>query len=203
MRPSCHHSAVRARLSAFAVQLAKALGAAHVTGVCSTAKMPLVCSLGADQVVDYTKDDFADAGTRYDLILDTAGNRPLHMLRRALTPTGTLVIVGGEGGGDWTGGFERWLRAALLSPFVGQQLKGLMAVEGQSDLRILTEIIEAGSVTPVIDRSYALAEAPAAIQYVHEGRAHGKVVVMVGGSAPRSESRAIHRRLPGQRPACY
>jgi NADPH:quinone reductase-like Zn-dependent oxidoreductase len=165
-------------VGAYAVQLAKAFGA-HVTGVCSTTKVDLVRSIGADHVIDYTRDDFADAGKRYDLILDIAGNRPLSVLRRALAPRGTLVVVGGEGGGPWTGGIGRSLRAPLLSLFVGQQLKGLMSVERQGDLRILAQMIEAGTVTPVIDKTYALADAPAAIEYVHEGLARGKVVVTV------------------------
>ncbi|MEO5779724.1 NAD(P)-dependent alcohol dehydrogenase [Arthrobacter sp. PAMC25284] len=163
-------------VGAYAVQLAKAFGA-RVTGVCSTAKTDLVRSIGADHVIDYQREDFAGGGQQYDLILDTAGNRPLPVLRCALKPTGTLVIVGGEGGGRWTGGFERALRAAVLSLFVGQKLKGLIAAERAADLRFLAGFIEAGQVTPIIDKSYALADAPAAIQYVHEGRARGKVVI--------------------------
>ncbi len=162
----------------YAVQLAKAFGA-HVTGVCSTAKLELVRSVGADHVIDYKHDDFADGRNQYDLILDTAGNRPLFVLRRALKPHGTLVIVGGEGGGKWTGGFGRSLRAPALSLFVGQKLKGLLAVERAEDLRTLAELIEAGTVKPVIDRTFSLGDAPAAIQYLHEGRARGKVVVTV------------------------
>ncbi|MCB5274970.1 Zinc-type alcohol dehydrogenase-like protein [Arthrobacter sp. SO5] len=165
-------------VGAYAVQLAKAFGA-EVTGVCSTAKMDLVRRIGADHVIDYKHDDFADGARQFDLILDTAGNRRLSVLRRALKPRGTLVIVGGEGGGRWTGGFGRSLRAAMLSPFVGQQLKGLIAVERAADLRFLTGLIEAGTVTPVIDKSYPLGEAAAAIEYVHEGRARGKVVITV------------------------
>lgn len=160
----------------YAVQLAKAFGA-HVTGVCSTGKTDLVRSIGADDVIDYRREDFADAGKQYDLILDTAGNRPLSVLRRALKPRGTLVIVGGEGGGKWTGGFERALRAAALSPFVGQQLKGLIASERAEDLRFLTGLIEAGKVRPVIDRTYALADAPAAIGHLRDGSARGKIVI--------------------------
>lgn len=160
----------------YAVQLAKAFGA-HVTGVCSTGKTDLVRSIGADDVIDYRREDFADAGKQYDLILDTAGNRPLSVLRRALKPRGTLVIVGGEGGGKWTGGFERALRAAALSPFVGQQLKGLIASERTEDLRFLTGLIEAGKVRPVIDRTYALADAPAAIGHLRDGSARGKIVI--------------------------
>ena len=161
----------------FAVQLAKTFGAA-VTGVCSTTKLELVRSIGADQVIDYTRQDFADGAQSYDLIVDTAGNRPLWQLRRALSPTGTLVIVGGEGGGRWLGGFDRQiLRAPVLSLFVSQTLRPLMAKEGEADLRLLTELIETGKLTPVVDRTYPLSEAPEAIRYVSRGLARGKVVV--------------------------
>jgi NADPH:quinone reductase-like Zn-dependent oxidoreductase len=162
----------------FAVQLAKVFGA-HVTGVCSTTKVDLVRSLGADQVIDYTREDFADGGQRYDLILDTAGRRSLSHLRRALTPKGTLVIVGGEGGGRLTGGFERQLRAALLSPFVGQRLRAVMSTERQEDLRYLKDVIEAGEVTPVISKTYPLAEAAKALRDADEGHGRGKTVITV------------------------
>jgi NADPH:quinone reductase-like Zn-dependent oxidoreductase len=162
----------------FAVQLAKAFGA-HVTGVCSTAKTDLVRSIGADDVVDYTRDDFADAGRRHDLILDTAGLRSLSHLRRALTPRGTLVIVGGEGEGRWLGGTDRVLRALVLAPFIRQRLCGLFSTQRQEDLRLLAELIEAGKVTPIIDRTYALDEVPEAVRHLAEGRARGKVVVTV------------------------
>ncbi len=162
----------------FAVQLAKAFGA-QVTGVCSTAKTDLVRSIGADHVIDYKHDDFADGSRQYDLIVDIAGNRPLSVLRRALAPKGTLAIVGGEGGGRLTGGFERSIGAGLLSAFVGQQLKGVMSVERAEDLRFLTGLIEAGAVTPVIGKCYALADAPAAIQDLRDGRVRGKAVVTV------------------------
>jgi NADPH:quinone reductase-like Zn-dependent oxidoreductase len=162
----------------FAVQLAKMFGA-HVTGVCSTPKVDLVRSLGADEVIDYTREDFADGDRRYDLILDTAGRRSLSNLRRALTPRGTLVIVGGEGGGRLTGGFERQLRAALLSPFVGQQLRPLSSAERQEDLLFLKEVIEAGKVTPVISRTYPLAEAAKAVSDADEGHGRGKTVITV------------------------
>jgi len=162
----------------FAVQLAKAFGA-HVTGVCSTAKTDLVRSIGADDVVDYTRDDLAGQARRYDLVLDTAGNRPLSYLRRALTPRGTLVIIGGEGGGRWLGGADRMLRALVLSPFVGQKLRGLLATERQEDLQSLRELIEAGQVTPVIDRTYPLDQAADAIRYLEQRRARGKVVITV------------------------
>jgi NADPH:quinone reductase-like Zn-dependent oxidoreductase len=161
----------------FAVQLAKAFGA-EVTGVCSTAKVDLVGSIGADHVIDRTREDFADGARRFDLILDTAGRRSLSDLRRALTLRGTLVIVGGEGGDRWQGGFDRqMLRAPLISLFVGQTLQALNANVQTKDLDVLRRLIEAGKVMPVIDRTYPLAEAPEAIRYMHEGRARGKVVV--------------------------
>jgi len=162
----------------FAVQLAKSFGA-EVTGVCSTTKVDLVRSIGADDVIDYTRDDFADGARRYDLILDCAGNRSLSHLRRAITPKGTLVIVGGEGGGRWFGGVERLLGALILSPFVGQKLHGLLAKVRKEDLPFLRELIEAGKVTPVIDRTYPLSEASDAIRYQQEGHARGKVVITV------------------------
>jgi NADPH:quinone reductase-like Zn-dependent oxidoreductase len=163
-------------VGSFAVQLAKAFGA-QVTGVCSTAKTDLVQSIGADHVIDYNHDDFADGARQYDLIIDTAGNRPLSVLRRALAPKGTLAVVGGEGGGRLTGGFERSLGAGLLSAFVGQQLKGVMSVDRGEDLRVLTGLIESGSVTPVVGKCYALADAPAAIRDLHDGKVRGKAVV--------------------------
>ena len=162
----------------YAVQLAKAFGA-EVTGVCSTTKVDMVRSLGADHVIDYTRDDFADGRQRYDLILDIGGNSSLSRLRRALTVEGTLVIVGGETGGRWLGGLDRQLRALLLSPFVGQRLTMLVSSENHEDMLVLKELIEAGKVTPVIDRTYPLSEAPKAIRYVDEGHARGKVVITV------------------------
>lgn len=163
----------------FAVQIAKALGA-HVTGVCSSTKLDLVRSIGADDVIDYTRENFVDGAHRYDLILDTAGNRPLAQLRRALAPLGTLVIVGGEGGGRWLGGFDRQIfRAPILSLFVGQTMRPLIAKESTQDLIAMKELIEAGKVKPVIDRTYPLSEAPDAIRYLAEGHAQGKVVILV------------------------
>lgn len=162
----------------YAVQLAKAFGA-DVTGVCSTTKTELVRSIGADRVIDYTRDDFTAGGHRYDLVVDTAGNRPLSHLRRALTPRGTLVLVGGENGGRWFGGTDRVLRALLLSPFVGQRLRGLFSAERQEDLKTLKDLIEAGRLTPVIDRTYPLADTPEAIRYWERGHARGKVVITV------------------------
>ena len=162
----------------FAVQIAKAFGA-EVTGVCSTAKSDLVRALGADHVVDYAREDATGGVHRYDVILDIAGNRPLSHLRRALTARGTLVIVGGETGGRWLGGFDRSLRAELLSPFVGQRLTMLASSENAGDLRVLAELIDAGQITPAIDRTYPLDEVPAAIRYVRAGRARGKVAITV------------------------
>jgi NADPH:quinone reductase-like Zn-dependent oxidoreductase len=165
-------------VGSFAVQIAKDLGA-EVTGVCSTGKVDLVRTLGADHVVDYTRDDFARAGALYDVIIDTAGNRPLSVLKRALAPQGTLVIVGGEGGGKVTGGFERSMAAPLASLFSGQKFKGLVTKENHQDLEALTALFEAGRVKPAVEKVYPLAEAPAAIARLHEGRVRGKVVVRV------------------------
>jgi NADPH:quinone reductase-like Zn-dependent oxidoreductase len=163
----------------FAVQLAKAFGA-EVTGVCSTTKLDLVRSIGAEEVIDYTREDFADGARHWDLIVDTAGRRSLSQLRRALAPEGTLVIVGGEGGGRWLGGFDRQiLRAPAVSAFSRQRLRPLVSKERSQDLLVLKELIEAGKVTPVIDRTYPLAEAPEAIRYLEEGHARGKIVIRV------------------------
>jgi NADPH:quinone reductase-like Zn-dependent oxidoreductase len=162
----------------FAVQLAKAYGA-EVTGVCSTAKNELVRSLGADDVIDYTRDDFVDGRSRHDIILDIAGNRSLSHLRRALAPKGTLVIVGGEGGGRWFGGIDRQLRAQMLSLFVRQKLGTLIAIARREDLQVLHEFLESGTVKPVVDRTFPLSEVAEAIRYLREGHARGKVVVTV------------------------
>ena len=162
----------------FAVQIAKAFGA-EVTGVCSTAKMDLVRALGADHVVDYTRDDFADGKQRYDAILDIGGNSRLSHLRRALTPGGRLVIVGGETDGRWLGGFDRQLRAMMLSPLVSQKLGILGAKENAADLSVLRELVESGKVTPAIDRTFPLSEVPEAIRYLQEGNARGKIVIAV------------------------
>jgi NADPH:quinone reductase-like Zn-dependent oxidoreductase len=162
----------------FAVQIAKSFGA-EVTGVCSTTKMDLVRALGADHVVDYTQDDFAGGEQRYDVILDLGGNSRLSHLRRVLTPRGRLVIVGGETNGRWFGGFDRQLRAIALSPLVRQKLGILGAKENATDLSVLRDLVESGKVIPSIDRAFPLSEVPAAIRYVHEGRARGKVVIAV------------------------
>jgi NADPH:quinone reductase-like Zn-dependent oxidoreductase len=161
----------------FAVQIAKADGA-EVTGVCGTAKTELVRSIGADHVIDYTKQDFTDQPNRYDVILDTAGNRPLSQLRRALTPRGTLVIVGAEDAGNWLG-IRRQLRAAALSPFVRQKLGFFISKERIQDLEALRKLLETRAITPVVDRTFPLNEVPEAIRYVRDGSARGKVVVTV------------------------
>ena len=160
----------------FAVQIAKAAGA-EVTGMCRTAKMDTVRSLGADHVIDYTRQDITAAGRRYDVILDIGGNRPLKHLRSVLDPGGTLVIVGGETSGRWLAGSDRQLRALLLSPFTGQTLTTLICSENTQDLLALTKLIESGQVRPVIDRTYPLSQIPEAIQYMRDGHAQGKVVI--------------------------
>ncbi|MDQ7804283.1 NAD(P)-dependent alcohol dehydrogenase [Amycolatopsis sp. A133] len=163
-------------VGSFAVQLAKTFGA-EVTAVCSTGKTDLVRTLGADHVVDYTREDFT--AQRYDLVLDTASMRGVRYLRRALTPGGTLVLVGGEGGGRWLGGIQRVAGAALLSPFVGHHLRGLVSSVRGADLEVLRELAEAGRVTPLLDRTYPLADVVTAIDYVHNGHSAGKVVLTV------------------------
>ncbi|MET4146222.1 NAD(P)-dependent alcohol dehydrogenase [Arthrobacter sp. UYCo732] len=165
-------------VGSFAVQVAKSFRA-NVTGVCSTGKVDLVRSLGADQVIDYTREHFDGAGVLYDVIIDTAGNRSLSVLRRALGPDGTLVIVGGEGGGKVTGGFERSMAAPLASLFSGQKFKGLVSKENHKDLETLTRLFEDGAVKPAVDKVYPLSEAPGAVAYLREGLARGKVVVRI------------------------
>jgi NADPH:quinone reductase-like Zn-dependent oxidoreductase len=166
-------------VGSFAVQLAKAFGA-HVTGVCSTSQVELVRSIGADDVIDYTRDDVTDGTRQWDLILDCAGRRTLSRLRRALTPKGTLVIVGGEGGGRFMGGFDRNLRAVVLSRFVGQRLRMLASKERQDDLLTLRELIEAGKLTPAIGRTYPLHETPEAVRQMVQGQGGGgKIVITV------------------------
>jgi NADPH:quinone reductase-like Zn-dependent oxidoreductase len=161
----------------FAVQIAKVDGA-EVTGVCSASKTELVRSIGADHVIDYAREDFADGRSRYDVILDIAGNRSLSELRRALTPRGTLVIVGAEDAGNWLG-IRRQLRAAALSPFVRQKLGFFISKERRSDLEELRTLLEAGTIRPVVDRTFPLEEVPEAIRYLREGHARGKVVITV------------------------
>jgi NADPH:quinone reductase-like Zn-dependent oxidoreductase len=165
-------------VGSYAVQIAKAAGA-EVTGVASTSKLDLVRSLGADRVIDYTRDDFAGGSERYDLILDIGGNPSVSRLRRALTSTGTAVIVGGEEGGSWTGSMGRPLRALALSLFVHQRLTNFIAKQRSSDLERLSKLIEAGLVTPHIDRSYRLDQAPEAMRHLEAGHARGKVAITI------------------------
>jgi NADPH:quinone reductase-like Zn-dependent oxidoreductase len=165
-------------VGSYAVQLAKAFGA-RVTGVASARQLELVRSLGADDVVDYTREDVTDGSRHWDLVIDTGGHRPLSRLRRALTPRGTLVIVGSEGRGRWLGGFDRNLRAVALSPFVGQRLGMLSSKPRQEDLQTLRELLEAGKVTPAVSGTYPLAEVPEAIRQLVEGHRGGKLVITV------------------------
>jgi NADPH:quinone reductase-like Zn-dependent oxidoreductase len=166
----------------FAVQLARAFGA-EVSGVCSAAKVELVRSLGADQVIDYTREDFAETGQRWDVILVTAGNRPLSSLRHALVPRGVVVLGGGLGGGMWRGGMGGALGALALAPFVGQRLRFFIARGNREDLQLLKELIEAGKVTPVIDRTYPLADVAEALRHLEQGHTRGKIVITVEAPA--------------------
>lgn len=159
----------------FAVQIAKHFGA-EVTGVCSTRNVELVRSLGADHVIDYTQEDFAKSSARYDVILDNVANRSLSDMRRVLTPTGRLVIVGGAKG-DWIGPLVPPLKAVILQPFVDQKLGMFVARLERSDMEFLAELMQTGKVTPVIDRRYALSEVTKAMEYLEAGRARGKVIV--------------------------
>ncbi len=162
----------------YAVQIAKAFGAT-LTAVCSTTKIDMVRSLGADHVIDYTREDFAESGQRYDVILDIGGNASLARLRRALARKGTLVITGGETDGRWLGGTDRQIRALVLSRFIEQKLTTFVSSENHKDLIVLKGLIEAGTVTPVIDRTYTLGETADAIRYLEQGRAQGKVAITV------------------------
>ncbi len=163
-------------VGSYAVQIATAYGA-EVTGVASGGKADLVRALGATRVIDYTREDLDD-GTRYDVVLDIAGLRPIRQLRRILTGTGTLVIIGGEGGDRWLGGTHRQLAALALSPFVGQRLTALLSKENADDLDTLAQLVEQGSVRPALERTYALHEAAKAIDHVVSGHARGKVAVI-------------------------
>lgn len=160
-----------------AVQIAKALGA-QVTAVCSTAKLDLVRSIGADHVIDYTRDDFTDSGHRYDLILDIAGNSSLARLRRALAPRGTLVLTGGEDSGRWFG-VGRQLRASALSPFIRQRLTAVLNREHYSGLERLAELVDSGQLVPVVGRTYPLSDMPQAMRDLVAGKARGKLVITI------------------------
>jgi NADPH:quinone reductase-like Zn-dependent oxidoreductase len=160
----------------FAVQLARAFGA-EVTGVCSTSKLDLVRSLGAHHVVDYTATDFAD-GPNYDLILDVGGNATLARIRSSLTDRGTLVIVGGEDNGNWVG-MSRQLRAVALSPFIRQRLTMFLRTQNVRDLEEVTDLIEAGTLSPTVDRAFPLDRVPDAMRYLESGNARGKIAVTI------------------------
>jgi NADPH:quinone reductase-like Zn-dependent oxidoreductase len=164
----------------FAVQIAKSLGA-EVTGVCSTRNVDLVRSLGADHVIDYTKEDFAKGAERYDVILDNVPNHSLSECRSVLTPKGKYVLIGGGGPNDsrWIGPFGRIIKTMVLSKFVDQQMGMMMAEANQKDLTILADMLQSGKLKPVIDRTYKLSEVPAAIAYLEEGHARGKVIITV------------------------
>jgi NADPH:quinone reductase-like Zn-dependent oxidoreductase len=159
------------------VQLAKHYGA-EVTGVCSTRNIELVRSLGADHVVDYTKDDFTKSSEQYDLILDNVSNRSLSDLRSVLKPTGHLVIVGAEKG-DWIGPMMPVIRASVVAPFVDQKMGFFIAQLEPADLKLLGDLMRSGAVTPVIDRRYAFDDAAKAMEYLEGGRARGKVIVTI------------------------
>jgi NADPH:quinone reductase-like Zn-dependent oxidoreductase len=162
----------------FAVQLAKAFGA-EVTGVCGTGNVELVRSIGADHVVDYTRADFTRTERRYDVLLDVAGNRPLTATRRVLVRNGVLVGIGGPKDGNWIRPVMPFVRLVALSPFVSQRLVPLLAGQRRDDLAVLSELLAAGNVTPVVDRTYPLSEVPDAIRYLEQGHARGKVVITV------------------------
>ncbi|MGE5213905.1 MAG: NAD(P)-dependent alcohol dehydrogenase [Nitrospirota bacterium] len=164
----------------FAVQLAKSYGA-NVTGVCSTRNLDMVRSIGADHVIDYTKEDFSKTGQRYDLILDNVGTQPLSHFRRALEPKGQCVMIGGGGPNDgrFIGPMARPIKAILVSPFVSQKFGMLLAQLNHDDLAFLADLMQSGKVTPVIDRTYKLSDLPDAIRYLEQGHARGKVVVAV------------------------
>ncbi len=162
----------------FAVQIAKSFDA-EVTGVCSTRNVGLVRSLGADRVIDYTREDFARSGQKYDLVFQLAGTRSPSECRRVLTSKGTLVQISGDSDGRWIGPMDRIIKALVLSPFVSQKMASFTVKPNKEDLRFLTELIESGKLTPVIDRTYSLSETPEAIRYLESGHARGKVVILM------------------------
>ena len=179
VRPGQHVLVIGAGggVGTFAVQIAKAFGA-EVTAACGTGKTDLVRAIGADHVLDYTREDPVSGQRRYDAVIDIGGDRPVARLRRALTPKGTLVLTGGTGG-PLLGGMDRNMRAQLLSLFVSQRLTAFIAPESRADLITLGEMADSGAITPAIDRAYPLSQAAAALRYLAEGRARGKVVISV------------------------
>jgi NADPH:quinone reductase-like Zn-dependent oxidoreductase len=184
----------------FAVQIAKSLGA-EVTGVCSGRNVELVRSLGADHVIDYTKEDFTQRPERYDVIMDNVGSQPLSGFRRVLTPTGKYIVVGGGGANDsrWVGPFSSVLKQVVLKPFISQEMKMMLAEMNRKDLIILEELIQSGKMKPVIDKTYTFNQLPEALRYLEEGHARGKVVVSVGDTIeplPPSPNRAATASNP-------
>lgn len=165
-------------VGSYAAQIARALGAT-VTGVCSPAKVDFVRSMGVSEVVDYTREDYLDGSRRYDLVIDTGGRNSIRRLRKALTPGGTLVIVGGEGGDRFLGGMGRQLWAAAISPFLRQRLAFFLSGERTEDLERLAALMADGSVVPAIGQHYPLGEAPQAIADLEAGRIRGKAVIDV------------------------
>jgi NADPH:quinone reductase-like Zn-dependent oxidoreductase len=165
-------------VGSYAVQIAKAQGA-EITAVSSPAKTDLIRSLGADHTIDYTREDPADGKHRYDVILEIAGSRPLARLRRALAPDGTLVLIGGDDNDPWLGGMARNLRAQLLSPFAPQKLIAFIARQRRADLITVADLAASGQITPAIERTYPLAQAPAALRHLADGHARGKLVISI------------------------
>jgi NADPH:quinone reductase-like Zn-dependent oxidoreductase len=185
----------------FAVQIAKTLGA-QVTGVCSTRNVELVRSLGADHVIDYTKEDFTRSGQRYDVVIDNVGNRSLSESRRVLTPNGKYVMIGGGGVNDkrWTGPFGKVIKTLLLKPFIRQEMSMMLSEVKKEDLNLLADLMQSGKVTPVIDKTYPFSEIREAMRYVETGRARGKVAVtlndesqtsLAGGNAAKTSGSAV------------
>jgi NADPH:quinone reductase-like Zn-dependent oxidoreductase len=164
----------------FAVQIAKSYGAG-VTGVCSTRNLEMVRSIGADRVIDYTRENYTEGEERYDVIIDNVGNHPLLANKRVLSPEGRYILIGGGGpdAGNWIGPLAGPVKMFVLSPFVSQEMRFFVAQLTAEDLALMGELIEAGTVTPVIDRRYPLSEVPAAIAYLEEGHARGKVIITV------------------------
>lgn len=175
-------------MGSFALQIAKAFGA-RVTGVCSTGQIDRVIASGADEAIDYTREDFTQIGRRWDVIIETAGARPISELRRALTEKGTFVLVGGEGGGRWVGKAGRMVEAPMISPFISQNLRTLTVKHNGDDLVVLKDLIEAGKVTPVVGSTYSLQEVPRAMRDLIEGRLQGKTVIAVKPAAASGEER--------------
>ena len=167
----------------FAVQIAKSMGA-EVTGVCSTRNVDMVRSIGADHVIDYTQQDFTQGEERYDLIVDNVGNHTFLASRRVLKPDGIFVIVGGPSTGKWIGALTQPVKAAILNPFVSQQFVFFLADINEKDLTLVADLMQAGKVTPVIDRRYSLSETPEAIAYLETGRARGKVLISMVPDTP-------------------